>query len=139
MRRALLLTVCLFLGACRAQPSAPVGDRATRVAAGAETYRASCAVCHGAQARGDGPLAGDLDVAPSDLTRVAARNGGVFSYAQVMARIHGYPGQFDVMPEFGPLFAGPTVAWRDPETGKVIETPRALLAVATYLDSIQRG
>lgn len=121
------------LAACASQAPLPTG-----IAAGAQSYRALCAPCHGRQGRGDGPLAARLDVAPADLTGIAARNGGVFPHVQVIARIHGYPGQFDEMPDYGPVFAGPTMAWRDPQTGEVIETPRALVDLAAYLASIQK-
>jgi hypothetical protein len=42
------------------------------------------------------------------------------------------------MPEHGPVFAGPTIDWRDPASGAVIETPRALVDLASYLASIQK-
>jgi high-affinity iron transporter len=41
--------------------------RAPDLAHGAEIYRASCAGCHGDLGRGNGPLAGGLDPAPSNL------------------------------------------------------------------------
>lgn len=105
---------------------------------GQEEYSSYCVACHGKTAQGDGPLAADLPVAPANLTLLAAQNNGVFPYSDVMAQIYGYPGQFHVMPEFGPLLQGPTVMWRD-ETGAVVETPRALLALARYLETLQRG
>ncbi len=88
---------------------------------------------------GDGPLAGDLAIAPADLTRLAAGNGGVFPMSRVMEKIYGYPGRYQshIMPEFGPVLEGPRVMWTD-ENGKVIETPRALVDIAEYLKSIQR-
>jgi len=131
--RAALAVFLFGLAACAAQEPLPSG-----VAAGEQTYRALCATCHGPQGMGDGPLVAELDAPPADLTGIAARNGGVFPHAQVIARIHGYPGQFDVMPDYGPIFAGPTTQWRDPETGAVIETPRALVDLASYLASIQK-
>ncbi|WP_294624344.1 c-type cytochrome [uncultured Roseovarius sp.] len=110
----------------------------TGEAPGEEIYSSYCVACHGKSAQGDGPLASDLPVAPADLTVLAARNDGVFPYSDVMAQIYGYPGQFHVMPEFGPLLEGPHVMWRD-ETGAVVETPRALLDLARYLETLQRG
>lgn len=106
--------------------------------AGAALYAQTCASCHGAEATGNGPLAGDLPIAPPDLTRLAVRNGGAFSHADVMARIHGYPGRFHVMPAFGTLLEGPIVTWRAPD-GARRETPRPLVDLATYLASIQEG
>jgi mono/diheme cytochrome c family protein len=40
---------------------------AASVAEGAGLYRAQCAICHGLDARGDGPLAASLSPRPSDL------------------------------------------------------------------------
>lgn len=52
-------------------------------------YMDSCAVCHGALGRGDGPLAPYLVTPPSDLTRLARRNGGVFPRDQLVTMIDG--------------------------------------------------
>lgn len=41
-------------------------------------YQNSCASCHGASGRGDGPLVRYLVTPPTDLSRLAQRNGGVF-------------------------------------------------------------
>lgn len=100
-------------------------------------YEAYCVTCHGDGGRGDGPLATDLKVAPSDLTILAQNNGGVFPYSDVMAQIYGYPGRYAVMPEFGPLLSGPSVMWTD-EEGMQVRTPKALLALARYLETIQQ-
>jgi mono/diheme cytochrome c family protein len=103
---------------------------------GALLYARYCAACHGPTGKGDGPWAGDLMVAPPDLSRLAIRNGGDFPAGDVMAQVHGYPGRFHEMPEFGAVLTGPTVIWTDAE-GRRIETPRALLALARYLEEIQ--
>jgi mono/diheme cytochrome c family protein len=50
---------------------------------GSALYRAYCAVCHGSETRGSGPMAKPLKKAPTDLTRIAARNGGAFPLARV--------------------------------------------------------
>lgn len=42
---------------------------------GEEIYERFCASCHGAQARGDGPVSRSLNVAVPDLTTIAARYG----------------------------------------------------------------
>jgi mono/diheme cytochrome c family protein len=53
---------------------------------GSVTFTRYCAACHGREARGDGPLAASLRVAPPDLTRLARRNRGKFD-AEKVARI----------------------------------------------------
>jgi mono/diheme cytochrome c family protein len=45
---------------------------------GQQEYLNSCAVCHGADGKGDGPLADELRKRPSDLTTLTRRNGGEF-------------------------------------------------------------
>ena len=42
---------------------------------GVELFDRFCASCHGAQARGDGPVAASLNVAVPDLTTIDARYG----------------------------------------------------------------
>src|SRR5678816_4422043 len=56
---------------------------------GANLYKAYCAVCHGANAKGDGPMAKWLKTAPSDLTRISTKNGGMFPLAEVRRIIAG--------------------------------------------------
>lgn len=45
---------------------------------GKNEYMASCASCHGTSAKGDGAVSSYLVKAPTDLTTLAKRNGGVF-------------------------------------------------------------
>lgn len=53
-------------------------------------FRTYCGACHGKTAKGDGPLAKDLKVAPADLTKLSATNGGTFPFEMVMKTIdHG--------------------------------------------------
>jgi mono/diheme cytochrome c family protein len=67
------------------------GTRPDRLLAeqGAVLFRRHCAVCHGLDARGDGPAAGALLQVPADLTRIAARREGRFDAAQVARIIDG--------------------------------------------------
>ncbi|MBI4264373.1 MAG: c-type cytochrome, partial [Acidobacteria bacterium] len=50
---------------------------------GSRLFRTYCASCHGADARGMGPMADHLRHAPPDLTQFASRNGGVFPSERV--------------------------------------------------------
>jgi mono/diheme cytochrome c family protein len=75
---------------------------------GVDTYKAYCAVCHGPQAKGNGPAAAALKKVPADLTTIAKRNGGKFSTTDVEAVIMGQQvpashGSRD-MPIWGPVF-----------------------------------
>src|SRR5689334_10990580 len=56
---------------------------------GSALFRSYCASCHGMTARGDGPLAANLRVAPADLTRIAKRNHGKYDAEKVRRAIDG--------------------------------------------------
>ncbi len=45
---------------------------------GQEAFERHCALCHGLDGRGFGPLADAMKLTPTDLTRLAARNNGEF-------------------------------------------------------------
>jgi len=46
-------------------------------------YKQYCAVCHGVEAKGDGPYASMLKVPPPNLTTLANRREGKFPYDYV--------------------------------------------------------
>lgn len=101
---------------------------------GYESYQAYCAVCHGKDAKGDGPMARALKVAPSDLTRIAVRNGGRFPTQRVERIISG---ESEVeaghgtreMPLWGPIFS--QIVW-DQDLGRVRTSN-----LAKYLEKLQ--
>jgi mono/diheme cytochrome c family protein len=45
---------------------------------GQQAFERHCALCHGLDGRGAGPLADAMKLVPTDLTRLAARNNGEF-------------------------------------------------------------
>ena len=50
----------------------------TSPASGKQMYSTYCAVCHGADGRGNGPAAVALKEHPTDLVQLAKENGGKF-------------------------------------------------------------
>jgi mono/diheme cytochrome c family protein len=56
---------------------------------GADNFHAYCAVCHGADAKGNGPAAPAMKVKVPDLTTFAARHDGKFNDVQVEKIITG--------------------------------------------------
>jgi mono/diheme cytochrome c family protein len=52
-------------------------------------YQRSCAQCHGIGGHGDGPVAENLKVAPTDLTKLAANNDGRFPFLKVFQIVDG--------------------------------------------------
>jgi mono/diheme cytochrome c family protein len=56
---------------------------------GEHAFQLYCSNCHGDGGRGDGPMALDLSVPPADLTKLSARNGGVFPRERLQGIIDG--------------------------------------------------
>lgn len=56
---------------------------------GSNDYQMFCSSCHGATAKGDGPIATSLLKRPPDLTQLSIRNGAVFPEEQVSKTISG--------------------------------------------------
>jgi hypothetical protein len=52
-------------------------------------YQSSCAACHAADGKGNGPLSAELKSTPTDLTVLAKKNNGVFPYKAVTEVIDG--------------------------------------------------
>ena len=106
-----------------------------------DLFLENCASCHGNSAMGDGPMADGIKGGVPDLTEIAKRNNDVFPLAETMSFIDGYirpRTHSPAMPEFGELLsASPTVLY-DTGDGILTPTPSALVALAEYLQSIQR-
>jgi mono/diheme cytochrome c family protein len=90
----------------KAVQKAPI--QPTSPASGKEMFEQYCAVCHGRDAKGNGPAASDLKTPPADLTTLTKRNGGKFPSDKVSTVLRfGVPtkahGTSD-MPTWGPLF-----------------------------------
>jgi hypothetical protein len=66
-----------------------VDTRPLQQLSGVELYERLCASCHGAQAKGDGPIAPLIKIGVPDLTRLAQRDGGEFPAQDVLRTIDG--------------------------------------------------
>ncbi|NNE43834.1 MAG: cytochrome c [Gemmatimonadetes bacterium] len=86
---ALVLTSCSPRASSPAMADAAAASKVDRAELGAELYRGYCVNCHGDVGRGDGPLAAILKVPTPDLTRIAARNDGVYPAETVTRQING--------------------------------------------------
>ena len=69
--------------------TASFADDKDRFDPGKREYMNRCAVCHGASGKGDGGAIDILKTAPTDLTTLSRKNGGVFPYDRVYAVIDG--------------------------------------------------
>jgi len=100
----------------RAQTASPANQG---VQTAKELFLAHCASCHGPSAKGDGPAARALKTPPSDLTTLAARNGGQFPEMRVLGAITAGPRVpahgSAVMPVWGPIFREVTDAATEAE------------------------
>jgi mono/diheme cytochrome c family protein len=102
---------------------------------GARLFSTHCATCHGRDARGDGPLAGQLRRPPPDLTKYAENNGGVFPSERLLRIVDGRDvrshGDRD-MPVWGDAF-------RSMPRGLTEDEARArVAAIVSYLRTIQQ-
>jgi mono/diheme cytochrome c family protein len=129
----------LFLAAILASLACSVA--AQEMSYGKAEYLNSCAVCHGVDAEGDGPLTEVLMKRPADLTRLAERNGGRFPYQRVFAVIDG---RFDVsshgereMPVWGRQFLEEDSKLYGPSGGEIVATDR-IYNLTNYIESLQR-
>ena len=125
------IALALSLAAC-AMPEMPEAPE------GALLFADHCAACHGANAAGAGPETLGLGKVPPDLTALARANAGVFPTASVLSTIDGYAKGTHVdraMPEFGAELGGDLVPLE--VDGVLTPTPRALVAILRYLESVQ--
>ena len=79
----ILLTVSIAIGTIDVAPAQQ--DEGL----GKKEFLKSCASCHGASGKGDGPVAKSLVRPPSDLTKLSEKNNGVFPVARVYEVIDG--------------------------------------------------
>jgi mono/diheme cytochrome c family protein len=76
---------------------------------GKDSFDAYCAVCHGKNAKGDGPAAPAMKTPVADLTMIARKNGGKFNAVAVKEMIKGADREMPShgskdMPIWGPVF-----------------------------------
>ena len=112
MRHGVLSTTLLFVicvAGTKAWPAADDTLPSNYVPSGKVMYKEYCAVCHGVDAKGQGPFASMLKVPPADLTTLAKRHGGKFPYDYAPGVLLFGPspsilhGSAD-MPAWGPIF-----------------------------------
>ena len=128
--RAILTAVCIA-AAC----FWPVAASAEQNYSGDGDYQVFCASCHGATAKGDGPIAKSLPKRPPDLTQVSARNNAVFPEDKVFKTIDGRgtgSAHTNVdMPVWGDVFAKAQES-QGPDAAKA-----RIMALVQYLKTIQ--
>ncbi|MEQ8388037.1 MAG: c-type cytochrome [Alphaproteobacteria bacterium] len=129
-RGAALLVALLF-------PLATASAAETADTVGESEYRAYCGGCHGADGRGEGPVANYLSVKPKDLTALSIGNDGNFPFMRIYRTIDGRD-EIGVhgtreMPVWGDRF-------KEEAAGPHRETQvrGRILSLILYLENIQR-
>jgi len=134
--RLLVLASVLLLVACQSQP--------TYMPSGEQTYKQYCAACHGADAKGHGPVASVLTTPPPDLTTLAKSHSGKFPYDYVSSVLefgtassrnsvsdYAYPAHSSSdMPTWGPIFQ-----YYDKQSERVVQ--QRIKNLCDYLASLQ--
>ncbi|MDU8910398.1 cytochrome c [Aestuariicoccus sp. MJ-SS9] len=105
---------------------------------GEQEYMAACAGCHGESARGDGPLAGLLNISTPSLLELSKANDGAFPLDAVLKTVDGRDGvraHGSAMPVWGERFQVSATSQRG-ETADMVARGR-ILSLVYYLQSIQ--
>jgi mono/diheme cytochrome c family protein len=126
------LVVCIA-GAAQKPNEQPEEVKLIQSIRGPALFEAYCAVCHGKDGKGKGPMASSLKIVPADLTRIKARNRGTFPSRRLEKIISGEEqtqghGTRE-MPVWGPIFS--QIAW-DQDLGRV-----RIDNLVRYLEQIQ--
>ena len=119
---------------------------------GKSEFQSSCASCHGTDAKGKGPVSGQLKIPPPDLTMLAKNNNGVFPTNAVYETIDGLKSipahGTREMPIWGerfnpninlPHYVDPSY-WKKagPEQSSEVVVRTRIIAVTDYLNRIQQ-
>ncbi len=112
--------------------------------AGKLLFRSSCASCHGIDGKGKGPLRDQLKVAPTDLTVLSRKNGGVFPVGTVYEIIDGRTAiaahgtrEMPVWGTYTSRLLPPSDILIDPSYDPEAVVRARILAVIDYLNRIQ--
>jgi mono/diheme cytochrome c family protein len=123
-------------------PLPAAAQEADRVARGEAVFLDHCAVCHGTDARGNGPMTPALRWPAPDLTALAGEGG--FPVVEVVAKIDGrdpLASHGSQMPVWGPYFEeyDPQGAFLPTPSGQPLATSEPVAALVAWLESVQGG
>jgi len=140
-------SICILAAAAMmmAMDGLAVAAGTERADLGKREYLNKCAICHGQSGKGDGGMMDLLKKAPSDLTMLSKKNGGVFPFDRVFAVIDGREvvkshGDRD-MPIWGRDYSADTVRaaeyFVDVPYDMEIYVRARILALIDYLNRLQ--
>jgi mono/diheme cytochrome c family protein len=134
MTWAVLFSVVGFASTVAAQDQRASHLPGSNPVSGARLFNQYCAVCHGIDLKGHGPLATELKTPPADLTTLAQRHNGKFPEAYVEDVLRNgvkTPAHGDSeMPVWGPLFA--SIRGTDPQLVNL-----RIMNLVSYIKSMQ--
>lgn len=140
-RRILMTAAVAVVIACATTPAlAQSLDAAKGEVIGQAEFVKNCAVCHGREGKGDGPLADQLAKRPAPLTTIAKQNKGVFPTDRIYRLIDGREmisahGTSE-MPVWGDRYFAKSVEDHWPWGSEQVVRGR-ILEIVFYLQSIQ--
>lgn len=105
------------------------------IAAGKRIYMHKCAVCHGTEAIGNGPLAKELTTKPANLRRISVKHGGKFPFWREYAVIDGRAYVRAHGPRTMPVWGSSETEEKAGSTGHL--AMGQMLELAFFLESIQ--
>ncbi|MDQ2089268.1 c-type cytochrome [Marimonas arenosa] len=124
-----------------------VGTAAWAESAGEREYQNACAVCHGADGSGNGPLSKVMNTSAPDLTQLTQNADGEFPMLHVVRVIDGRTG-VAAHGSATPDWAGGMPVWGDRfeaeageqygTYGKELFVRGRVMVLADYLESIQK-
>lgn len=139
-------TYLFTAAALAAMAASPITAQETSWDAGEVEYLSACAGCHGRDARGDGPLAGLMNIETPDLTRMSARAGGEFPWGDAIALIDGrslVTAHGSDMPVWGDRYMtqakreGAALAGPHPPVAPELVVRGRILSLVYYLETLQ--
>jgi mono/diheme cytochrome c family protein len=99
---------------------------------GADEFQRYCALCHGPDGRGVGPLSDAMKKSAADLSQISKHNGGHFPFSKVAATIRdgGGVAEHDTtrMPAWGKVLSADS----DPVRAKAI-----IFEITQYVEALQ--
>ncbi len=107
---------------------------------GEKEFQQRCALCHGEDAKGDGPYSFALVFKPADLTQLLIKNDGIFPFIEIylvidgreIVKSHGTR----LMPIWGDRYSEETWSVVSPQYAKTLVRGR-IFELLLYLYSIQ--
>jgi mono/diheme cytochrome c family protein len=139
MRQAILIGSFVLLICAIGASGRPTEDETLPLnyaPSGKLMFKEYCAACHGADAKGEGPLASFLKMPPANLTTLSKRHGGKFprDYVSSVLQFGSGPsvhGSSD-MPTWGPIFE-----YYDKNNERVVQ--QRIKSLCDYLASLQEN